>query len=385
MTSSTARIPKFPAVTAPLHATLKSRVDAYFADSALRTRGDWRLYVKAFTFIGGLIALYTHLVFFTPVWYLAWMESAIAGLCITGIGFNVMHDGSHDSFSSHRSMNWLASTTLECLGGSSYMWKMKHCMLHHSFTNVEGFDDDIDLGKLMCVNEHQTRYSAHRFQHLYFWFLYSMVYLTWIFQMDYTKYFTGKIASVHIPRMRRKDHIKFWAGKALHILLFIAIPVYFVGFLPWLAGFLTMTMTAGFALSIVFQLAHTVEVTDFPVPALDTLALPDEFAIHQIATTANFAPRSAVVTWLVGGLNFQIEHHLFPRVSHVHYPAIGRIVKQVCLERNIPYLEHPTLFAAIRAHVRHLRILGRAPAPLPVPAEPIELLSPPPTPDFAAL
>jgi linoleoyl-CoA desaturase len=109
----------------------------------------------------------------------------------------------------------------------------------------------------------------------------------------------------------------------------------------------------------VFQLAHTVEHTEFPVTDEITNRLPDEFAAHQIKTTANFATRNKVISWLVGGLNFQIEHHLFPKISHVHYPAISEIVKCVCAEYQLQYIEYPTMRQAVFAHVRFLRRLGK--------------------------
>jgi linoleoyl-CoA desaturase len=352
--------PKFPATQPSLHAALKSRVAQYFDDGQLKSKGNFQLYSKALFIIGGMVGLYVHLVFFTPHWYFAIPECILLGLFITGTGFNVMHDGSHGSFSSHTWINTLAGATLECLGGSSYIWKVKHCMLHHSFTNVEGVDDDINIGYLMRVNQHQRRLGMHRFQHLYCWFLYMMVYIVWIFQVDYQRYFTRRVGPMDMPAMNRKEHIKFWCGKVLNACIFFVIPIYRLGFAYALTGFAITALVAGLALTVVFQLAHTVEGPEFPLPGAASNELPDEFAIHQIATTANFATRSKLLTWLLGGLNFQIEHHLFPRIAHVHYPQISRVVREVCKERNITYVEHTTLGKAVAAHVRHLYALGRA-------------------------
>jgi linoleoyl-CoA desaturase len=353
-------IPKFPASSQSLHAALKSRVAQYFEEEQLTSKGNRQVYAKAIFILCGMVGLYVHLVFFTPRWFVAAPECVLLGLFITGTGFNVMHDGSHGSFSTRPWINSLAAGTLECLGGSAYIWKAKHCMIHHSFTNVEGVDDDINIGYLMRVNRHQRRLSLHRFQHLYCWFLYMMVYIVWIFQVDYQRYFTQRIGPVPMSPMGRPDHIKFWCGKLANASIFFVIPIARLGFERPLIGFAIAAVTAGLALTVVFQLAHTVEGPGFPLPDSTHNMLPDEFAIHQIATTANFATQSRLVTWLTGGLNFQIEHHLFPRINHVHYPQVGRIVKQVCLERNIGYIEHPTMRHAIAAHVRHLRTMGRA-------------------------
>jgi linoleoyl-CoA desaturase len=81
--------------------------------------------------------------------------------------------------------------------------------------------------------------------------------------------------------------------------------------------------------------------------------------IHQIQTTANFATRSRLVTWFCGGLNFQIEHHLFPKMSHIHYPEVSKIVKATCQEYGIKYIEFPRVTAAMRSHWKLLYDLGR--------------------------
>lgn len=353
-------IPKFPAGSPSIHSILKSRVQEYFDTTGAERRGYKKLYVKAIVLLATLVLVYVHLVFFTPVWYLALLECGFMGVVISGVGFNVMHDGSHGSFSSNKKLNAFAAWSLDFLGGNAFMWNMKHCMIHHSFTNVEGVDDDINVGILMRMNEHQKKFLMHRFQHWYFWFLYMLLYVAWIFYTDYKKYFSGMIGSVPIKKMSFKDHFAFWSGKILHAAVYMVIPIMAVGFLPWFIGFMTMGMVAGLVLSIVFQLAHTVESTEFPIADADSNKLPDEFAIHQIKTTANFATHNKFISWMVGGLNFQIEHHLFPKISHVHYPAISRIVRNVCKEFNIPYLEYPTMGKAIMAHFHHLKRMGTA-------------------------
>jgi linoleoyl-CoA desaturase len=256
-------------------------------------------------------------------------------------------------------MNKLAAFTLNMLGGSDYMWNVKHNQIHHSFTNVSGVDDDIDAGILLRLAPQQKLRWFHRIQHFYFWALYSILYLFWIFFSDYQKYFSNKIGDLSIGKLSVKDHVKFWFSKITHAFFFIILPVYMVGFTNWLIGFLTMTMSAGLVLSIVFQLAHTVVDADFPQTD-DANKLPDEFAVHQLKTTANFATKSKWVSWYVGGLNFQIEHHLFPKVSHVHYPEISKIVKEVCKEYGVDYLEYKTVAEAVVAHVKFLKQMGSA-------------------------
>jgi linoleoyl-CoA desaturase len=176
--------------------------------------------------------------------------------------------------------------------------------------------------------------------------------------------------------MRLADHIQFWVGKSVNACLYLAIPIYRVGVAHALIGLGVTMAAAGVALTVVFQLAHTVEGPEFPLPALPGNMLPDEFAMHQIATTANFATKNRLITWLVGGLNFQIEHHLFPRIAHVHYPQISKVVRQVCAERGIVYVEHTTFRKAVAAHARHLRAMGRAPVVVIPGPHPIEVCVP---------
>jgi len=351
-------LPKF-AATRSFHTELRTRINQYFEESGRQTTGDFRIVLKAVILIGAVLALYTHLVFFTPPTVWALLECVLLGCTIAGIGFNVMHDGAHGSFSNHPWLNKVASFTLNVMGGSSYMWNAKHNLIHHTYTNIEGHDDDIDIRPFMRMTAEQPRYRLHRFQHLYFWFLYCMLYISWIFVMDYQKYFKRQIGDAPLRPMETSDHLVFWGFKALNLVLYVGLPIYMVGFLPWLTGFVLSAAVAGFVLSIVFQLAHTVEETAFPVPHAVTNKLEDEWAIHQVRTTANFATENWLVSWLVGGLNFQIEHHLFPKISHVHYPAISKIVQQVCDEFNIKYTNYARTRSAVASHVAFLRQMGR--------------------------
>lgn len=355
-------IPKFPAVRPSLHAELRNRVNAYFNENNIKQTGNSNLYTKGFILIGLFVLTYLHLMIFKPEWYWAIIESAFMGVLVAAIGFNVMHDGSHGSFSTKKWENRIASYSMSMLGASHFMWNIKHNMIHHSYTNVDGVDDDIEIGILMRFAPTQKHMKFHKFQHLYFGFLYSLMYVFWVFYSDYKKYFSGKIGVVPLKKMNTKQHLGFWAVKIFHLVVYCIIPIVVWGVWSWLIGFIIMALVGGFILSIVFQLAHTVEHTEFPVADFDTNLLPDEFAKHQIKTTANFATANKIISWLVGGLNFQIEHHLFPKISHVHYPAISKIVREVCIDYDLSYIEYPTMTKAIGAHVRFLKDMGRGDA-----------------------
>jgi linoleoyl-CoA desaturase len=359
--SANFQFPKFKTVTPSLHTELKQRIQEYFEQAKVKSTGNIKLYSKAIILGLAFVALYTHLVFFTPIAVVAILECALLGVVVSSIGFNIMHDGGHGSFSTKKTVNKIAAWSANFLGANNFMWNMKHNVIHHSYTNIEGVDDDLETSGMLRFCPSQEYKKFHKYQHVYFWFMYSLLYLWWVFVTDYKKYLTGKVGNVPLKKMTARNHFDFWGSKVLHAIMFMALPIFFVGFLPWLVGFLTMGLVAGFSLSIVFQMAHAMPNAEFPETEVDSNKLEDEFALHQLKTTVNFAMNNKVISWLFGGLNYQIEHHLFPKVSHIHYPALSKIVRQVCAERNIPYLAYPTFFNAIVQHVKHLRLMGRAP------------------------
>jgi linoleoyl-CoA desaturase len=340
---------------------LKEEVDQYFAGRNLDPAGNRRLYWKGGLQLLFAALLYTVLVFFTPAYYVSIPLCILLGLNLAVIGFNIMHEGGHQSFSRHSWINKVSSYSLNVLGGTIYYWKIKHNVNHHTFTNIEGMDSDIDVKPFMRLHEGQPRHAYHRFQHIYWFVLYGISYLAWVFYEDFQKYFSGKV-SVNDPKkkMATIEHFIFWFTKIMFVSVYMVIPIFFVGWLPWLIGFLIITFICGLAISIVFQLAHVVEGTQFHSAQNQDQHNKLEWAIHQIGTTANFATSSKSWYWLLGGLNFQIEHHLFPRVSHIHYPQISKFVKEACIESNVVYNEYSSIFKAIASHLIHLRRLGRA-------------------------
>lgn len=353
-------VPKFSNAPYSFHTELKKRINNYFEEAGKATTGNFQLYFKAILLSTAFIVIYTHLVFFTPAIIWAVLECILLGVVIAAIGFNVMHDGAHGSFSTSPFLNRIAAFSVNVLGGSSFMWNMKHNVIHHAFTNIDGLDDDIDIKPWMRMTSTQKKLPLHKFQHIYFWFLYSLLYILWIFVLDYQKYFKQKVGTVPLKKMSVSDHLVFWGFKVFNIFLYVVIPWYVLGFVSWLVGFLIFTCVAGFVLSIVFQLAHTVEHTAFPVVNEETNRFEDEWAVHQLKTTANFATNNKLVSWFVGGLNFQIEHHLFPKISHVHYPAISKIIKQACQEYGVIYIEYPKVRYAVASHVSFLKQMGRS-------------------------
>jgi linoleoyl-CoA desaturase len=342
---------------------LKQRIDAYFTNNQIKQSGNYRLYSKAILLFSTLLFLYVTLVFFTPNSVLLNIFlCALMGVNFAAIGFNIMHDGAHGSFSTKPWVNDMMSHSLEMMGGSSFMWKAKHNVNHHTFTNIEGMDDDIDIKPFLRVSKDQPKKWYHRFQHVYSFLLYSLTYFFWIFWLDFKKYFSGKIGELKIKKMTTKDHLLFWFSKAFYIAAFVVVPIFRIGLVETIIGYGVVLVVTGMIISIVFQLAHIVEGAIFPVGKDDSksLKIETEWAIHQLNTTANFATKNKLVSWFVGGLNFQVEHHLFPKISHIHYPEISKLVKETCEQFNVNYMEFPTVFAAVKSHVLHLKHVGVA-------------------------
>ncbi len=345
---------------AAFHCEIRRRVDDYFRTTGRRRRDCWQMYVKTAVFIAGLAASYVLLVFVAQTWWHGLLLAVLLGLSAAGIGMNVEHDGGHLAYSSSPWVNQLMAMTLELIGGSSYVWRWKHVVFHHTYVNVMGHDTDIDLGILARLTPHQTRRAYHRWQHLYLWPLYGLLAIKWQLFDDFRQLVTGRIGTQHFPRPKGRELAIFAAGKTVFFTLAFAIPLRFHPAGAVLIFYVAASLVTGMVLSVVFQVAHCVEAAAFPLPRADSGRIEHAWAVHQVETTVDFARRSRVVTWLLGGLNFQIEHHLFPKISHVNYPAISSSVETTCRDFGIPYAAHTSFRAGIASHFRWLRRMGEA-------------------------
>lgn len=341
--------------------TLKEKVDQYFIEHNLDPAGNRKLYIKGGIQIFSALSLYVFLVFFTPPTLWAILLCALLGMNMAVIGFNVMHEGGHQSFSKYAWLNKASAYFLNVLGGNSYYWKIKHNINHHTFTNIEGMDSDIDVRPWMRLHEDQPLRGFHRFQHIYFVVLYGLSYIAWVFFDDFEKYVSGRVTPDSTPKkLALKEHIIFWCTKILYVFFYMVVPILMVGFVKALVGYVIIAFVCGVFISVVFQLAHVVEGTAFTAPGSQPQKLPQAWAVHQIRTTANFATSNRVLFWFLGGLNFQIEHHLFPNISHIHYPQVSKLVREVCKEYSLDYMEYSTMLKAVYSHVVHLRRLSIA-------------------------
>jgi linoleoyl-CoA desaturase len=338
------------------HAEIRRRVLALLEPLGSRTRGTNAAHLKTAILFAWLAVSYFLLVFVADRPGTAALFAVSLGLAMAGIGFNVMHDGGHGSYSARPGVNRLMARSLDLLGGSSYIWHRKHNLLHHTWPNVPGLDDDIDTGGLARMSVAQPRRSFHRFQWLYMWPLYGFLAVKWHFFDDFAFLAKCRIGARRFPRPEGVDLAVFAGGKILFFTWAFAIPLLRHPLPVVLVTYFLGAFVLGLTLSVVFQLAHCVP---------DAAAGPaDEssWARRQVESSVDFARGHGLVTWYLGGLNFQIEHHLFPQIAHVHYPAIAPTVELVCQEFGVRYSAYPTLRSALGGHLRFLRELGASPA-----------------------
>ncbi len=342
-------------------AVLNKRVRAYFKDNNISRHANVTMVIKTIVVFALYLVPYVVMLTggFTSFWPVLGLW-VIMALGMGGIGFSVMHDANHGAYSKHAWVNKLLSHSLDILGGSPINWQVQHNVLHHSFTNIPGMDEDIapPTKKLLRFSPYEPRTKLQKYQHLYAWFFYGLMTFTWITSKDFRQ--TSRFSRMGLIKNRSIPRLVFFQviAKILYYFFFLGLPIMLVD-IPWwqtVLGFVTMHFLAGVVLGIVFQPAHVVPETEFPV-AKDG-AIENELAVHQLLTTADFAPRNKLLGWYVGGLNYQVEHHLFPDICHIHYPQLAKIVKQTAEEFGLPYHCQDTFGEALRKHAQMLKKLG---------------------------
>jgi linoleoyl-CoA desaturase len=338
---------------------LRKRVEEFFQRSGRRERDCPQMYFKSAVILATLIVSYVVLVFVASTWWQALPAALMLGAAIGCIGFNIMHDGGHMAYSNHAWVNRVSAMSLDLVGASSHIWRWKHAVFHHMYVNVQGYDSDTDLGAMARLNPHQPRLWVQRFQHWYIWLLYGVMVIRWQFYGDFRDLAAGHIGEQPFRRPRGWDLAQLIGFKLLFVVLAFGIPLLFHSFAVVALVYVGTLAIVGIALSLVFQLAHCVEEAEFPLPNAESGRIDNAWAIHQIESTVNFARDNRVLCWLLGGLNFQIEHHLFPRICHVNYPALSRVVEQTCRDFGVRYREHRSFLTGIASHYRWMRQMGR--------------------------
>lgn len=345
---------------------LRERVTEYFSEKDISSYGNRRLVFKTIFFLTLYIAPFiimlsgtiNSLIYFFLLYILM-------GIGKAGVGMNIMHDANHGSYSENDTVNKWIGKSIYLLGGIPNTWKYQHNTMHHGFTNVDGFDEDIDPGKTIRLSPHKPLYKYHRFQHIYAWILYGLMTILWISTKDFKQLIAYKKENVPLSNKYsyRMLYVDLIISKILYYSVLLVVPLLIFPF-AWywvLLAFFIMHYTAGLILSTVFQTAHVVTTSEYPLPD-DEGKMGNGWAVHQLKTTSDFAPSSKLLSWLTGGLNCQVEHHLLPNICHVHYVALAPIVRETALKYNLPYHAEKSFIAALKNHIAMLKLLGRGEA-----------------------
>jgi linoleoyl-CoA desaturase len=356
---------RFASAQADFFSTLNQRVNAYFKTNNISRYANGEMKFKTFCMFAFYFIPYVLLI--TGVVSNAW---GMLGMCLmmgfgmAGIGLSVMHDANHGGYSNKSWVNNLLGFSLNMVGGNAFNWKVQHNVLHHTYTNIHDVDEDISPRGILRMTPYGEWKFFHRFQHMYAWFFYGLLTLVWVVFKDFVR-----IIRYHNDGMvkRQKANIATeWgillASKLFYIGYIFVLPALLLPVAWWqiAIGFVAMHYVGGFILAIIFQPAHVIDGTEYPLPDGEG-KMENNWAIHQLLTTTNFANKNRVLNWYVGGLNFQVEHHLFPNICHVHYRKISDIVKYTAEEFGLPYKSEPTFIGALVSHAKLLKQLGEKP------------------------
>ena len=344
--------------------TVRKRVEAYLKEHNKERTGDYRIWIKVIVL--PLLYLVPFALLFTPigtsnllVFYGLWV---IMGIGIAGCGLGIMHDAVHGALSANKTANRIVGMVLNLAGGHVMNWRIQHNVLHHSYTNIDGYDEDIDPAGVMRFSPHQPHKKIYKYQIYYAWFLYGLMTFSWATWKDF----------LQLRRYREKGLIKTQGStftvellktignKIIYYSIFIVLPLIFID-VAWFhipIAWFVMHFVAGLILACIFQPAHVMPTSEYPLPDKDN-NIDGDRDVYQILTTTNFAPKNRILSWYVGGLNYQIEHHLFPTMCHVHHRDISPIVQKTAEEFGLPYHSEPTFFGALKKHAQILNKFGK--------------------------
>ncbi|MTI30775.1 acyl-CoA desaturase [Cytophagales bacterium RKSG123] len=342
--------------------TLRGRIKEYFKSNNKSRYGNSTMVWKSISLITLYLVPYILMItgVFTNSWII-WGLWLIMGIGMAGIGLSIMHDANHGAYSKNPKINTLMGYMLNFVGGSAVNWKIQHNVLHHSYTNIDGMDEDIMPVKILRFSPHQERFKIHKLQHIYAWFFYGLMTISWVTAKDFNRLKSYK--KMGLTKTQNKSYnwlmTELVLSKVFYFTYILVIPILVLPQSWWLIAlyFLSMHFLAGFILGIVFQPAHVMPTSDYPLPDPNG-KMDNNWFIHQLQTTTNFSPDNKLLSWYVGGLNYQIEHHLFPNICHIHYKDLSKIVKKTALEFGIPYNSQPTFLRAIWNHGKMLKQLG---------------------------
>lgn len=350
---------RFTRQSPEFYTTLTKRVNHYFAENGIDKHANSTMKFKTAFMLALYIVpfLFVYFAGITNPWIMLGL-CVLIGLGMAGIGLSVMHDACHGAYSQNQTVNKILGYTVNFVGANAFTWIIQHNVLHHTYTNVNELDEDISHGGILRMNPHDKWKPVHKYQHIYAWPLYGLMTIVWVFFKDFDRLISYSKRGLvdRVKASKKKEWAILIFSKLFYFTYIIVLPIVFLPFSWWqvLIGLGVILYVSGFILAMIFQPAHVTPDSSFPLPN-EANTLENNWAIHQLMTTKNFANKSRLFSWYIGGLNFQIEHHLFPTICHVHYKKIAPIVESTAKQFGLPYYHDKTFLKAVYSHALSLK------------------------------
>ncbi len=338
---------------------MKHEVNKYFTENNLSKHANAQMILKTVILLSLYFGAYGLVI---SGWFgLGGMALLcfVMGVGMAGIGFSVSHDALHGAYSSNNTVNKLLGYSFDLMGANGYIWKITHNIIHHTYTNIYEHDEDLEVAEFIRLSPNAEFKTVHRAQHILAFIAYGFATLFWVFVKDYKYFFQSTLGPYENKSHPAAEWVTLIVTKLIYYGYMLVVPFVLLSITWWqlAIGFLIVHFTAGVILGIIFQLAHVVEGTDHPTENEEG-NIENAWMVHQLETTSDFAHRNKLLCWYIGGLNYQIEHHLFPKVCSVHYPEVSAIVRRVAEKHDVPYHYQETLGIAVKSHYQTLKKFG---------------------------
>lgn len=279
------------------------------------------------------------------------------GFSVLLFAFNFAHDFSHDTVFKTSCFNELGFVGIYTLNGAhAEAWKKRHIESHHFAPNVEHYDTDLQISKLIRVIPNAKYLWFHRYQHIYAPIAYCTYSFYWVFIKDFVVYLECFRSS------KLSYHISFWIQKSFYAMYLLVFPLMF-SLQNWPAviiGFSLMHLLQSLFLLFTFFMTHHVEGVEYPSTTHDGF-IKTSWIMNQVKSSNDMYPFSRTANFIFGGFNNHIAHHLFPHVHHVHYPELNKVLYSTLLQNGVSP-NQTTYWGGILSHLRHLKKLSVKPA-----------------------
>lgn len=345
---------------------LRMRVAQYFKENNISKYGNTEMYVKTVVAAVAWMGVYALIMSNTLSSIGVILAFTLLGYVNIFIAFNIGHDACHNAYSSKMWVNKLMSYSMNFIGANSYLFRMMH-NAHHQYVNIHGIDVTLETHGLFRFTPDEPYKKIHRFQHIYTPILYSLAALHWATVKDFKWFFS----ELHIGNNKDikhpfKEYLLLFLTKLVYFGLHLFLPLLLLDYAWWviILGYVSTHILPGLTFALIFQVTHVYDGTHYPRPDEEG-NIENNYAIHVLETTADFSRKSRIGSWLMGGINIHVIHHIMPGVCHVHYPALTRILIEVAEKHGLEYKENKTFLEALIKHMRMLKILSKPDAKVP--------------------